>query len=63
MAKFELILLGTGTPLPSPNRCGAGQLLLTDEGAVMVDCGWGACRRAMVSGVPTSCCHDSPLTS
>jgi ribonuclease Z len=52
MADFEIILLGTGTPLPSPNRCGAAQLILAGEHRVMIDCGWGAARRLMTSGIP-----------
>ena len=52
MAKFEVILLGTGSPLPSPDRCGAGQVVVSDGVPVLIDCGWGASRRLMASGGP-----------
>jgi ribonuclease Z len=52
MAKFELLILGTGSPLPSGDRCGAGNVLLGEESTVLIDCGWGAARRLIASGVP-----------
>ena len=52
MAAIDLTLLGTGTPLPSGNRCGAGTLVRSGESTVLVDCGWGVCRRLFEAGVP-----------
>jgi ribonuclease Z len=52
MPAMELILLGTGSPLPSVNRCGAGNVIMSGDSAVLVDCGWGAARRLIASGVP-----------
>lgn len=52
MPAMELILLGTGSPLPSANRCGAGTVIISGDSAVLVDCGWGAARRLVASGVP-----------
>ncbi|MEX2247814.1 MAG: ribonuclease Z [Dehalococcoidia bacterium] len=52
MTTFEVILLGTGSPLPSNERCGGAQLVLSGEQAVLIDCGWGAARRLMAAGVP-----------
>jgi ribonuclease Z len=52
MPAMELILLGTGSPLPAPNRCGAGNLIISGDSTVLVDCGWGAARRLIASGVP-----------
>lgn len=49
---LELVLLGTGTPLYSPNRSGAGNLVIAGDTRVMVDCGWGASRRLNAAGVP-----------
>ncbi|MEX1103091.1 MAG: MBL fold metallo-hydrolase, partial [Dehalococcoidia bacterium] len=43
--------LGTGSPLPSPDRCGAGHVVVAGEQQVLVDCGWGAARRQMPAGV------------
>ena len=51
MPAMELILLGTGSPLPSANRCGAGTVIISGDSAVLVDCGWGAARRLVASGV------------
>ena len=49
--RFEIAFLGTGSPLPSADRCGAGQVVLAGETPVLVDCGWGAARRLVPAGV------------
>ncbi len=49
---MELILLGTGSPLPSPNRCGGGQLIISGNTRILIDCGWGVARRLFAAGVP-----------
>lgn len=49
---FEIAFLGTGSPLPSPDRCGAGQVVVAGDKCVLVDCGWGAARRILPAGVP-----------
>ena len=49
---FDVILLGTGSPLPAANRCGAGNLIIGGEGTTLIDCGWGAARRLIATGVP-----------
>lgn len=49
--RFEVVLLGTGSPLPNPDRCGAGTVIVGDDTHVMVDCGWGAARRLLTAGV------------
>ncbi len=49
--RFEVVFLGTGSPLPSAERCGAGQVIVAGETNVLVDCGWGAARRLVPSGV------------
>jgi ribonuclease Z len=50
-ARFEIVFLGTGSPLPSADRCGAGQVVVAGETQVLVDCGWGAARRLLPAGV------------
>ncbi len=50
-ADFEIAFLGTGSPLPSPDRCGAGQVVIAGGHNVLVDCGWGAARRIIPAGV------------
>ncbi len=49
--RFEIVFLGTGSPLPSADRCGAGNVVVAGETNVLVDCGWGAARRLVPSGV------------
>ena len=49
--RFEVVFLGTGSPLPSPDRCGAGHVIVAGEQHVLVDCGWGAARRLLPAGV------------
>jgi ribonuclease Z len=48
---LEVVFLGTGSPLPSAERCGAGQLIVAGGTNVLVDCGWGSARRLLPSGV------------
>jgi ribonuclease Z len=50
-ARFEVVFLGTGSPLQSVDRCGAGQVVVAGDTHVLVDCGWGAARRLIPSGV------------
>jgi len=49
--RFEMVFLGTGSPLQSADRCGAGNVVVAGDTNVLVDCGWGAARRLMPSGV------------
>lgn len=49
--RFEVVFLGTGSPLPNADRCGAGQVVVAGDTHVLVDCGWGAARRLVPSGV------------
>jgi ribonuclease Z len=51
MADFETVFLGTGSPLPSADRCGSGTVLAANGQHVLVDCGWGAARRLLPAGV------------
>jgi ribonuclease Z len=52
--RFELVFLGTGSPLPSPDRCGSGTVIVAGDRHVLVDCGWGSARRLLPSGVRPS---------
>ena len=51
---FEIVFLGTGSPLQSADRCGAGNVAAAGGTNVLVDCGWGASRRLRPSGVVPS---------
>lgn len=48
---FDIVFLGTGSPLPSADRCGAGQVVVAGDTHVLVDCGWGAARRILPAGL------------
>ena len=50
-ARFEVVFLGTGSPLANADRCGAGNVVVAGDQHVLVDCGWGAARRLIPSGV------------
>lgn len=49
--RFEIAFLGTGSPLQNADRCGAGQVVVAGETHVLVDCGWGAARRLVPTGI------------
>ncbi|MCE7929709.1 MAG: MBL fold metallo-hydrolase [Chloroflexi bacterium CFX7] len=49
--RFEIVFLGTGSPLPNADRCGAGNVVVAGDTHVLVDCGWGAARRLVPAGV------------
>ena len=52
--RFEIVFLGTAGPLPNADRCGAGQVVVAGDTNVLVDCGWGAARRLIPSGIQPS---------
>ncbi|MBF6599109.1 MAG: MBL fold metallo-hydrolase [Dehalococcoidia bacterium] len=45
MSVLDLTMLGTGSPLPSPQRCGGGQVIAGGASSILIDCGWGVARR------------------
>jgi ribonuclease Z len=59
---FDVIFLGTGSPLPSPDRVGCGHVVVAGEEHIMVDCGWGAARRILASGVMPSAIDTAIFT-
>jgi ribonuclease Z len=48
---FDVVFLGTGSPIPSPDRCGCGHVIVAGESNVLVDCGYGSARRLMLAGI------------
>lgn len=48
---LEVTLLGTGSPLPSPDRAGPSTLVRTGDATVLVDCGRGVVMRLAGAGV------------
>lgn len=51
MPALEVVLLGTGSPMFNPARCGAGYLIIAGDTQVVVDLGWGASRRINAAGL------------
>ncbi len=48
---IEVILLGTGSPIPDPNRAGPSTLVRAGGQTLLVDCGRGVLQRATAVGV------------
>ena len=48
---IEITLLGTGSPIPDPNRAGPATLVRTGGHVFLVDCGRGVLQRAAAVGV------------
>ena len=51
---IEITLLGTGSPLPDPNRAGPSTLVRAGGQVFLVDCGRGVLQRAAAVGVGAS---------
>jgi ribonuclease Z len=47
----RVILLGTGTPNPEPDRMGPAVAIVSGKGVYLVDCGPGVVRRAAQAGI------------
>src|SRR4051812_10301587 len=47
----RVILLGTGTPNPDPDRMGPSVAIVSGEHVYIVDCGPGVVRRARQAGI------------
>lgn len=60
--RFEIVFLGTGGPVPNADRCGAGHVVVADDTNVLVDCGWGAARKLIPSGVTPSSIETALFT-
>lgn len=48
---LEVALLGTGNPIPDPNRAGAAILVRTSDRTLLVDAGRAVCMRLSAAGV------------
>jgi ribonuclease Z len=49
-ASIEIVLLGTGSPIPDPNRAGPATLVSAGGTNLLVDCGRGVLLRAAAAG-------------
>jgi ribonuclease Z len=52
MSDFRVTLLGTGTPIPRPDRFGPSTLIEAGDHTVLIDAGRGAAMRLFQLGVP-----------
>lgn len=59
---MELIMVGTGSPIPDPSRAGPSQVVLVDQRAFLVDCGRGALMRLAGAGVSSAMIERLLLT-
>jgi len=50
--KLHVILCGTGSPLPDPDRAGSCTAIVAAGQVILIDVGPGSWRKAMLSGVP-----------
>src|SRR4051812_36184293 len=48
--RTQIVMLGTGTPIPDPDRMGAGVAIIVDSVAYLFDAGTGVVRRAAAAG-------------
>ena len=46
LARTQVVMLGTGTPIPTPNRSGPATAIVVNGKAYIVDFGPGVVRRA-----------------
>lgn len=51
MTEIEIVLLGTGSPLPDPHRAGPATLVRAAGRAFLIDCGRGVLQRAAAAGL------------
>jgi ribonuclease Z len=48
---MQIVLLGTGNPMPDPNRAGPATLVRAGAATFLVDCGRGVLQRTAAVGV------------
>ncbi len=59
---FEVVMLGTGTPIADPRRAGSGTALVGPSGWLLVDCGRGVTQRAIEAGLDLTAIEAVLLT-
>lgn len=47
---MKLVFLGTGVPVPNPQRMSSSILIEVGASKILFDCGYGACRRLLEAG-------------
>lgn len=59
---MKITLLGTGSPIPDPNRAGPSTLVQADGTNLLFDCGRGVLMRLVAAMVPVTALHAVFLT-
>jgi ribonuclease Z len=59
---IEVVLLGTGSPIPDPNRAGPSTLVRSEDTNIVVDCGRGVLMRAATAGASAAALDALLLT-
>jgi ribonuclease Z len=59
---MQVVILGSGSPLPDPERAGPSTLVRTSAGDVLVDCGRGVLMRAAAAGTSAGALRAVLLT-
>lgn len=59
---FSLTLLGTGSPIPDPERAGPAMLIKAGRLAVIIDAGRGLMMRLAATGLPAPAVNALMLT-
>lgn len=60
--RTRMVLLGTGTPVPDPDRSGPATAIVVDDSAYLVDFGPGVVRRAKAAVWTGASRHLNPPT-
>ncbi len=50
---MQVQMLGTGTPIPHPDRAGSSVVVLLEEAGLLFDCGHGTTVRLVQAGIPS----------
>ena len=58
-----MVLLGTGTPIPDPDRSGPATAIVVDDRAYLIDFGPGVVRRAEAAALKESFRQSNPEIS
>lgn len=59
---MQVVILGSGSPLPDPERAGPSTLVRTSAGDVLIDCGRGVLMRAAAAGTSAGALRALLLT-
>ena len=61
--RTKVVLLGTGTPIPDPDRSGPATAIVVDDRAYLIDFGPGVVRRAEAAALKRELRQSNPEIS